>query len=138
PHYHDNVEDGKKWLLETVPYYDRWYRFYLLWMAADGLLFAVRADPDWQGPPTAVGEANRAFREMVAEMVRGQVQGRDDLAEKVVPQYPLGGKRALLDNGVWLKALQQPNVDLVTDPIARITGTGLVTASGAEHQADVI
>ncbi len=138
PHYHDDVLDGKKWVLETVPYYDRWYRFWLLWMATDGLLPAVRSDPDWTGPDTAVSEANMAFRDMVAEMLKSQVAGRDDLAAKVIPTYPLGGKRALLDNGVWLKALQQPNVELVTTPISEITPQGVVTGDGAVHEADVI
>ncbi|MBS0410628.1 MAG: NAD(P)/FAD-dependent oxidoreductase [Proteobacteria bacterium] len=138
PHYHEDVAEGKKWVLENVPYYDRWYRFWLLWMATDGLLPAVRSDPDWKGPDTAVSEANNAFREMVAAMLRGQVEGRPDLAEKVVPEYPLGGKRALLDNGVWLQALQQPHVDLVTTPISKITEKGIVTSDGALHEADVI
>jgi len=138
PHYHEDVADGKKWVLENIPYYDRWYRFWLLWMATDGLLPAVRADPDWAGPATAVGEANQAFREMIAEMLRGQVAGREDLIDKVVPQYPLGGKRALLDNGVWLAALQQPHVDLVTTPITKIVENGLVTEDGVLHEADVI
>ena len=39
----------------------------------------------------------------------------------MIPTYPLGGKRALLDNGVWFQSLQRDNVDLVTDPIAEIT-----------------
>ncbi|HWA61145.1 MAG TPA: NAD(P)/FAD-dependent oxidoreductase [Caulobacteraceae bacterium] len=138
PHYHEDVADGKKWLLETIPFYDRWYRFWLLWMATDGLLPAVQADPDWKGPPTAVSEANQAFRDMVAEMLRGQVANRPDLAEKVVPEYPLGGKRALLDNGVWLQALQQPHVSLVTEAITKIDETGIVTADGAHHDCDVL
>ncbi len=138
PNYHEDVADGKKWVLENVPYYDRWYRFWLLWMATDGLLPAVRSDPDWKGPPTAVSEANQAFRDMVAALLKGQVADREDLAEKVIPLYPLGGKRALLDNGVWLKALQQPHVDLVTTPISKITGAGVVTSDGALHPADVI
>jgi 4-hydroxyacetophenone monooxygenase len=138
PDYHGDVAEGKKWLLETVPFYDRWYRFFLLWMATDGLLPAVRVDPDWAGPDTAISEANAEFREMVAAMLRGQLNDRDDLADKIIPSYPLGGKRALLDNGVWLQALQRNNVQLVTDPIARITETGIVTQSGAVYDADVL
>jgi 4-hydroxyacetophenone monooxygenase len=50
----------------------------------------------------------------------------------------VGGKRAVLDNGVWLGALKRENVSLVTDKIVRITPKGVVTADGAEHEADVI
>ena len=138
PNYHADVAEGKKWTLENVPFYDRWYRFWLLWMATDGLLPAVRTDPDWQGGPTAVSAANKVFRDMVVAMLQNQITGRPDLLDKVVPQYPLGGKRALLDNGVWLKALQQPNVDLITTPIKAISETGVITDDGAQHDADVI
>jgi 4-hydroxyacetophenone monooxygenase len=126
------------WLLEHVPYYDKWYRFWLFWMVTDGLLPMVTADPGWNGPTTAVGEANAQFREMIAAALAFQAQDRPDLVDKIVPTYPVGGKRALLDNGVWVAALKRPNVELVTDTITRITPKGLVTADGAEHEVDVI
>ena len=47
PNYHDKVADGKKWLLEHVPYYDKWYRFWLFWTLTDGILDAVAVDPTW-------------------------------------------------------------------------------------------
>ncbi len=37
PDYHDKVGEGKKWLLEHVPFYGKWYRFWLFWMLTDGL-----------------------------------------------------------------------------------------------------
>lgn len=138
PNYHENVPEGKKWTLESVPYYDKWYRFYLLWMATDGLLPAVRADEGWNGPSTAVGQQNLMFREMIAGAIAAQAADAPQLADKVIPTYPLGGKRALLDNGHWIRSLKRENVELVTDPITEITETGVVTKDGAEHPADVL
>ena len=138
PHYHEDVAEGFKWLLEHLPYYDKWYRFFLFWMVTDGLLPAVKADPAWEGPPNAVSAANLMFREMIAQALAAQVSDRPDLVEKVIPSYPVGGKRALLDNGVWLAALKRENVALVTDPIVEITPKGLKTQDGALHEADVL
>lgn len=138
PLYHEDVPEGMKWLLEHVPYYDKWYRFWLFWMTTEGFLPMVKADQDWTGPTTAVGAANLALREMAAEGLADQVKDRPDLAAKVIPQYPVGGKRAVLDNGVWLGALKRPNVELLTDRIVRITPKGIVTADGVEHEVDVI
>ena len=42
------------------------------------------------------------------------------------------------DNGVWLAALQRPNVRVITNPIREITENGIVTADGTEHKVDVI
>jgi 4-hydroxyacetophenone monooxygenase len=138
PHYHDDVPEGMKWLLETLPFYDKWYRFFLFWMATDGLLAAVRADPGYNGPPNAVSAENAMAGAMIVEALREQVGEKTELLDKVIPQYPLGGKRALLDNGSWINALKGENVQVVTDPIAEITPTGVRTQDGAHHDADVI
>jgi 4-hydroxyacetophenone monooxygenase len=138
PHYHEDVPDGMNWLMEHVPYYDKWYRFWMFWMVTDGLLPMVEADPGWNGPQTAVSAANLEFREMIAAAIAAQAPTRPDLVEKVVPTYPVGGKRSLLDNGVWMTALQRDNVSLVTDAISEITEAGIVTADGTARDFDVI
>jgi 4-hydroxyacetophenone monooxygenase len=136
--YHDDVGPGKKALIQHLPFYDKWYRFYLFWTMTDGVYEAVKADDAWAGPATAVGEANAFLREMLVEAIRPQTEGREDLFDKVVPSYPFGGKRSLRDNGVWIAALRRDNVDLVTSAITEITETGLITADGARHEVDVI
>jgi 4-hydroxyacetophenone monooxygenase len=138
PHYHDDVPEGMKWLLETIPFYDKWYRFYLFWMATDGLLAAVRADPTWNGPPNAVSAENAVAGDMIVEALREQVGEKTELLDKVIPSYPLGGKRALLDNGAWINALKRDNVQVTTDPIGEITASGVTTKDGTAHDADAI
>jgi 4-hydroxyacetophenone monooxygenase len=86
--YHEDVGAGKKALLEHLPYYDKWYRFYLFWTMTDGVYEAVKADEDWRGPETAVGEANAMLREMLVEQIRPQTNGREDLLDKVTPNTP--------------------------------------------------
>jgi cation diffusion facilitator CzcD-associated flavoprotein CzcO len=59
------------------------------------------------------------------------------LRAKVTPDYTIGGKRILLSSDYY-PALTRPNVDLVTDPIVRITETGLACAAGSAYDVDVI
>ena len=59
------------------------------------------------------------------------------LRAKVTPVDELGCKRVLFTSR-WYPALRRPNVELVTDPIERVTASGVVTADGREHPADVI
>jgi 4-hydroxyacetophenone monooxygenase len=75
---------------------------------------------------------------MIAAAIAAQAPTRPDLVEKVVPTYPVGGKRSLLDNGVWMAALQRDNVSLVTDPITEMTEAGIVTDDGTARDFDVI
>jgi len=60
-----------------------------------------------------------------------------DLRAKLMPDYTLGCKRVLLSN-TYYPALQQDNVDVVTEPIREIRPHGVVTADGVEHPADTI
>ncbi|WP_418057966.1 flavin-containing monooxygenase [Pimelobacter simplex] len=60
-----------------------------------------------------------------------------ELRKKVTPDYRAGCKRILISNK-WYPALDADNVDLVTDPIAKITGDAIVTADGVERPIDVL
>ena len=138
PHYHEDVPVGMKWALEHVPFFDKWYRFWLFWMSTEGALPMLKIDPAWNVSPHAVSAENAALRDMATTALLAQVTDRPDLAAKVIPQYPIGGKRSVLDNGVWLTALKRDNVQLVTDKVVRITSKGVVTADGVEHEVDVL
>lgn len=138
PNYHDKVTPAQEWLLKTVPFYEKWYRFWLFWLGTDGILDAVTVDPNWTGPKTAVSQVNADTQAMMIEAMRAQTGGDEALLSKIVPQYPLGGKRTVRDNGVWIAALRRPNVNLVTDAISEITPDGVMTADGKLHKADVI
>lgn len=136
--YHDDVTPGMKWLLRHVPYYEKWYRFWLFWMGTDGIYEAIKVDPTWAGDTGAVSAINDELRKLLGEYAKAQVMDRPDLAPHVVPNYPIGGKRAVRDNGVWLAALKRENVNVVTDAIAEITATGLTTKTGEKIPVDVI
>jgi cation diffusion facilitator CzcD-associated flavoprotein CzcO len=60
-----------------------------------------------------------------------------ELRAKVTPTFRLGCKRVLRSN-TYYPALAADNVDVVTEPIARVTPTAVVTADGHEHPVDVI
>jgi cation diffusion facilitator CzcD-associated flavoprotein CzcO len=66
----------------------------------------------------------------------GKVVSDDLPAEALLPDYPLGCKRILISND-WYPTLLRPNVAVVTAPVERITGHGVV-ANGVEHPADTI
>ncbi len=59
------------------------------------------------------------------------------LRARLTPEYALGCKRVLLSNDYY-PALTRDNVDLVTDPITRITADAVVTADGTETLVDTI
>ena len=138
PEYHDDVPPGKHWLLNHVPFYAKWYRFAMFWRAAEGILGAVVKDDAWPHPDRAVSAANEDMRVMLTQSMTEIVGAGSPLLEKIIPSYPVAGKRILLDNGNYLRALMRPNVELVTDPIREITENGVTTSTGIHHDADVL
>jgi 4-hydroxyacetophenone monooxygenase len=138
PTYHDPVTPEQQWLLDYVPFYSNWYRFWLFWMLTDGVLPAVEVDPSWQDGARSVSQANAEMRVLLEDYIRSQLTDRPDLLDKVTPGYPPGGKRFLRDNGVWLAALKQPHVDLLTVPISHIVPDAIVTKDGVAHPTDVL
>jgi cyclohexanone monooxygenase len=60
-----------------------------------------------------------------------------EVRRKLRPTHPFGCKRPLFSN-FYFPAFNQPNLELVTEPIDRINPRGVVTADGAEREVDVI
>jgi 4-hydroxyacetophenone monooxygenase len=135
--YHKAVGAGKTAALKLIPFYAKWYRFQLLWASSDGLHASLHVDPDWSTPDQSLNETNQKFRDTLVNYIRDQVNGDESLMRKVVPPYPPYGKRMLRDN-YWYKMLTCDNVDIVTDPIERITADGVVTKAGVVWPADVL
>lgn len=137
PRYHDEISEGSQWLLEHVPFYAQWYRFCMLWRYGDGLHPTLQKDPAWPHPERALNRTNDRHREQMTAHIEEKLATRPDLIADCLPTYPPYGKRILLDNG-WYDALVKPTVDLVTDPIDRITADGVTTADGVDRPADII
>ncbi|MFF2083518.1 flavin-containing monooxygenase [Nocardia sp. NPDC058176] len=89
----------------------------LAWVYAKPLAAAIRGVSKWH--------------------MRRQTKAKPGLFEKVWPDYPIGCKRILFSDN-YLPALAEPNVDVVTERIDRITPSGVRTADGREHEVDVI
>ncbi|MFF5259976.1 flavin-containing monooxygenase [Actinomadura viridis] len=135
--YSSPVPEGVHWLMEHVPFYHTWYRLRLSWLTNDRVHASLKIDPEWPHPERSVNVVNDAHRRSLTKYIVSQLEGRDDLLEKSLPDYPPFGKRMLLDNG-WYAALRKPDVDLVTGQVAAIDATGVTTAEGEHIEADVI
>jgi cation diffusion facilitator CzcD-associated flavoprotein CzcO len=83
--------------------------------------------------PSTVGRVAAARS---AAFMRSQLKD-PAIRAKAWPDYTFGCKRILFSSH-YLPALQRANVELVTDAIARITPTGIVTASGAARELDCV
>ncbi|MDP1737150.1 MAG: NAD(P)/FAD-dependent oxidoreductase [Caulobacter sp.] len=135
--YFAQVPAGVHWLMNHAPFYRAWYRFRLAWTFNDKAHPSLQIDPAWAHPERSVNAINDGHRGYFERYLRDELGERLDLIEKSLPTYPPFGKRMLLDNG-WFRALRIPSVELVTDPIARISSTGVVTADGVDRPADMI
>ena len=100
---------------------------------------AVLAELGW-GAPGAWSdvmfdlEANRAGTELYAHLIK-DIVADSEVADALVPHYPMGCKRQILDTG-YFETFNQPHVTLVDlrkDPLEEITSTGVKTR---DHEFD--
>lgn len=130
------MEPEIHWLMDNFPGYWNWYRY-----MAGAPLFDTHAlvctDPDWQASGGKANPGSDALRKTLTDYVREQTGGRQDIIDRVIPDYAPFSRRPVVDNG-WYRALTRDDVELVTDPIARLTPEGIETADGTVRPVDVI
>jgi 4-hydroxyacetophenone monooxygenase len=139
PVYRAHVPDGAHWAIRHLPFYARWFRFMQTYPGIAVGTGMYRLDPDYPHEDgSAVNAVNAARREVLETWIRSNLDGRPDLVEKSIPDYPAMGKRILQDDGSWLQALRRPNVELIRTAIDHIEPDGVVTVDGTLRRADVI
>jgi 4-hydroxyacetophenone monooxygenase len=135
--YLRKVSAPHRWLLTEVPLYRSWYRFGLLWRHGDATFPMLRIDPNWPGHARSISAHNERVRQSLTSYIERELEGREDLIAKALPDYPPFSKRLLIDNG-WFQTIRRPNVELVVDPVVRIESNALITSNGQRFEVDMI
>ncbi|MFE2288787.1 flavin-containing monooxygenase [Streptomyces sp. NPDC059443] len=111
-------------LLRSVPGYQNFRRNFNMW--GREILAFVMARPKVAGK----------MQKMASDHLKKSVPD-EALRAKLTPDYVMACKRLLFSN-TWYPAIQQPNVDLVTDGIAEVRAKSIVGKDGVEREVDTI
>lgn len=125
PHTDRPISDWERGVYRRFPVTQKLMRA-LIYCARELLVFGMAKDPRLLEPLRRVAKAH----------LRKHIKDRS-LREKLTPRYQPGCKRLLLSDDYY-PALACGNVDLVTEPIARMEPDGLVTSDGRKHELDAI
>lgn len=136
PGYRNSVEPEKRWLLDTMPGYAQWYS-YSHHISQLQMQAFHRIDREWQAQGGLINEKNDQLREGLKSFIRKQVGDRDDLYDKLVPDFAPISRRLVVDNGFY-RALVRPNVTLETSGIDHFTANGIVDNGGVERPFDLV
>ena len=137
PELGKEVTDATKWALRHIPHFFEWLRFRVYWATADGLYPNVVMDPEWKDNELSVSAHNEGIRQYCLSYIHSKFKDRPDLIEKLTPDYPVFGKRIVLDNG-WIDSLLRDNVHLETESIERVLPNGIQLRDGRVVEADII
>lgn len=138
PELRDDLCDDARWLLRHLPHYRAYYRFSMFLPRVVGQLAAGIVDPDYPPTERAVSAMNEQLRVEMTEYLVAEAGDREDLAAKIIPDYPPGAKRMIRDDGTWVATMKRENVELLTDPVDRIDESGVWTRSGRHVDVDAI
>ncbi|NDZ80120.1 NAD(P)/FAD-dependent oxidoreductase [Streptomyces sp. SID10853] len=111
-------------LLRGLPGYQNFRRNFNMW-GREILAFVMKR-------PKVAGKMQKMADDHLKKSVADET-----LRARLTPDYVMACKRLLFSNA-WYPAIQQPNVDLVTDAIARVEPHAVVTADGTEREIDTI
>ncbi|MEP9361992.1 NAD(P)/FAD-dependent oxidoreductase [Nocardioides sp. CN2-186] len=111
--------------LRRLPWLGKLYRTGIYW-AHEGYVPAFTIEPKIAAPAKKTALAN------IAKGIKDPA-----LRAKVTPHFEFGCKRVLRSN-TYYPALAADNTELVTDPIAKVTGNAVVTSDGVERPVDVL
>ncbi|MCG8378664.1 MAG: NAD(P)/FAD-dependent oxidoreductase, partial [Proteobacteria bacterium] len=134
--YRAPIPDKRKWLLKNMPGYSNWNRYSFVQASVRNQAFQY-LDRDWQDKGGRINEKNDQLREALTAMIHAKMADRPEYIEHLIPDFAPLSRRIVVDNG-WYDALLRENVELVTDPILRVTPTGIVTQHGIEREFDLI
>jgi 4-hydroxyacetophenone monooxygenase len=135
--YHDDLPSNLRWVLRHLPEYARWDRLALFTRLQEGLLPRTVVDPEWDLSSGSVSAENDEIRQGLTSYYEFAFPD-PVFREKVLPTYPFGAKRMVVDSGVYSRALQSANVTLETEAIEEIAATGITLADGRTVAHDVI
>ncbi|WP_103500830.1 MULTISPECIES: NAD(P)/FAD-dependent oxidoreductase [unclassified Streptomyces] len=111
-------------MLRSVPGYQRFRRNFNMW--GREILAFVMSRP----------KVAAKMQKMASDHLTKSVPD-PELRARLTPDYVMACKRLLFSN-TYYPAIQQPNVDLVTDGIERVTATSVVSRDGTERPVDTI
>ena len=125
PHRNRKIKRWERALYRRVPTAQRWVRGLVYWSRELFVTSLLRN-----------GKALERLEGMARKQLASQIED-PELRAKVTPTYRPGCKRLLLSNEYY-PALQQDNVDVVTEKIIEVLPYAVVTADGVEHPVDTI
>jgi 4-hydroxyacetophenone monooxygenase len=134
--YGKAVEPEVLWLIDNFPGYWNWWR-YMAIAALFGTHNFLIPDEEWVAQGGKFNPLNDKMRDDLTAYIKAQTGGRQDLIDKLIPDYAPFSRRPVVDNG-WYQALTRDNVELVTDGIARFVPGGIETTDGTVYEVDVV
>jgi 4-hydroxyacetophenone monooxygenase len=138
PGYRSPFAPQVNWLDRNLPFHTNFMRLRIASGFGGGLVGIAQIDPNFEDAHS-VSPANKTFRDVCIAFLE-QKLGDPELVAKMTPPHPVMSARPVLVDPEYsiLDAIQRNNVSLVTEPIARITETGIETETGECIDADVI
>jgi len=135
--YYRPVEEGLVWALNHLPLYAEWHRARMIFSFMDANWPNVPDDPAWPHKDRAMSESNDMMRASLTDYISDQLGERQDLLPTCTPDFPVFGKRVIVDNN-WYQTMAREDVTLTDSPIVRFTENGIETEDGQEHAFDVV
>ncbi len=126
PYYRKKFDEDWFNIFNSSPLYRDAFRIMKFSESINGNLEQVKKDGSLE------------LQDQLRASMSDKLKGREDLIKLLIPKYPLGAKRILLDDGSFFNAINSNEVRIIKDLPAEYYSDGLIFQDGTVASADYV
>lgn len=132
------VDPREIWAMENIPFVAQWKRLKGISSQMQDMRGMIMIDPEHRAKTGGISPLNDGIRDMCRAYIERSFPNDPEMVKLLTPEYPVFGKRPILDSCRYYETLKKPNVKLVKGALASFDETAVILADGTRIEADVV
>jgi len=137
PTAHAPVDPLERAAMEQIPFVAQWKRLQSMSSAMADMHGMIMKDEEYAAKTGGFGPINDGMRMMCEAYLKSHFPNDPAMVEMLTPQYPVFGKRPILDCGFY-DTLKKPNVKIVRGEMAAADENAVILKDGTRIECDAI
>lgn len=133
-----NVDPLEIWAMENIPFVAQWQRLKGISSQMQDMRGMIMIDPEHRAKTGGISPLNDGIRDMCRDYIQRSFPDDPAMVEKLTPEYPVFGKRPILDSPRYYQTLKKPNVNLVKGALKSFDENAVILADGTRIECDVV
>ncbi|MDD3798675.1 MAG: NAD(P)/FAD-dependent oxidoreductase, partial [Novosphingobium sp.] len=132
------VDPLEIWAMENIPFVAQWMRLKGISSQMQDMRGMLTLDEEHRAKTGGFSPLNDAIRDNCRAYIERSFPDDPEMVALLTPDYPVFGKRPILDSCRYYEALKKPGVDLVKGELASFEEDAVVLSDGRRIECDIV